>query len=280
MKGRGQKISTDNFPQENRATLEGNVGVQTFLWITETEDTGGVVNIGLLEQILSPSNLNTAYLQVVRNRGSYGIDKMEVKELKDYLIANKSTLIHQLLTGKYCPQPVRRVEIPKGSGKTRELGIPTVIDRLIQQAIHQVLTPLYERQFLPSNYGFRPGRSAHDALRHVQKYVDSGYSYAVDIDIEKYFDTVNRSKLIELLSRTIKDGRVISLIHKFLNAGVMIGGRVEEFATGVPQGSPLSPLLGNIMLHELDKTLIVRGHKFVRSELLTLYLIINELPHP
>jgi group II intron reverse transcriptase/maturase len=264
MKEREQKISRDSFPQEDRAALENSVGVQTFMWITETEDTKGVVNIGLLEQIVSPSNLNRAYLQVIRNQGTYGIDKMGVKELKDYLIKHREDLISRILTGKYRPLAVRRVEIPKEGGKKRELGIPTVIDRLIQQAIHQVLTPLYERQFLPNSYGFRPNRGAHDALKQVQEYVETGYEYAVDIDLEQYFDTVNRSKLIEILSRTIKDGRVISLIHKFLNAGVMIGDKVSAKEQGVPQGSPLSPLLGNIMLHELDKELLKRGHKFVR----------------
>ena len=234
------------------------------MWITETEHTGGIVDNGLLEQILSPLNLNNAYRQVVSNRGSSGIDKMEVSELKFYLLSNKNDLINRILTGKYRPQPVRRVEIPKDCGKKRALGIPIVMDRLIQQAVHQVLTPYYERQFSPYSYGFRPNRSAHDALNKVLEYANSGYIHVVDIDLEKYFDTVNRSKLVEILSRTIKDGRVISLIHKFLNAGVQVGGRVEETGKGVPQGSPLSPLLGNIMLHELDKELTQRGHKFVR----------------
>ena len=264
MKGRKQKISSDSCPHDNRAELENTVGVQTFIWINETDYTEGIADIGLLEQIVSPSNLSRAYRQVVGNQGSSGIDKMEVEELKSYFIANKTTLIGSILAGKYRPLPVRRVAIPKDGGKKRELGIPTVIDRLIQQAINQVLTPLYEQQFLSDSYGFRPKRSAHDALRKVQEYADSGYIYAVDIDLEKYFDTVNRSKLIEILSRTIRDGRVISLIHKFLNSGVMVGGRFEESVKGVPQGSPLSPLLGNIMLHELDKELNRRGHKFVR----------------
>ena len=264
MKGRKQKISSDSCPHDNRAELENTVGVQTFIWINETDYTEGIADIGLLEQIVSPSNLSRAYRQVVGNQGSSGIDKMEVEELKSYFIANKTTLIGSILAGKYRPLPVRRVAIPKDGGKKRELGIPTVIDRLIQQAINQVLTPFYEQQFLSDSYGFRPKRSAHDALRKVQEYADSGYIYAVDIDLEKYFDTVNRSKLIEILSRTIRDGRVISLIHKFLNSGVMVGGRFEESVKGVPQGSPLSPLLGNIMLHELDKELNRRGHKFVR----------------
>jgi group II intron reverse transcriptase/maturase len=264
MKGRKQKISRDNCPRENRAELEPTVGVQTFLWINETADTKGLVNIGLLEQIVSPENLNKAYRQVLSKRGSGGIDKMAVSELKEYLLTNKKELINNILTGKYRPQPLRRVEIPKDAGNKRDLGIPTVIDRVIQQAIHQVLTPYYERQFLSDSYGFRPHRSAQEAIQKVQEYAEEGYTHVVDIDFEKYFDTINRSKLIELLSRTIKDGRVISLIHKFLNSGVIVLGILEEPEAGVPQGSPLSPLLGNIMLHELDKELTRRGHKFVR----------------
>ena len=264
MKGRMQKISSDNCLQEARAELDNSVGVQTFIWITEKEDTEGFSSNGLLERIVSPDNLNRSYQQVVRNQGIGGMDKMEVSELKDYLLTNKNSLISKLLAGKYRPQPVLRVEIPKDNGKLRKLGIPTVVDRLIQQAIHQVISPLYELQFSEDSFGFRPQRNAHDALRKVQSYANAGYVYAVDIDLEHYFDTVNRSKLIEILSRTIQDGRVISLIHKFLNAGVVISGRVEESAKGVPQGSPLSPLLGNILLHESDKELTRRGHHFVR----------------
>jgi len=264
MKGKKQKISSDSCPQEDRAELEVNEGVQTFIWITEKENTEGLSDNGLLERIVSPDNLNLAYKQVVRNKGVGGIDKMDVAELKAYLLANKSELINRLLSGKYRPQATLRVEIPKDNGQVRKLGIPTVVDRLIQQAIHQIISPIYERQFSPASFGFRPKLSAHDALRKIQTYAQAGYVYAVDMDLEQYFDTVNRSKLIEVLSRTIKDGRVISLIHKFLNAGVMIAGRVEEPETGVPQGSPLSPLLGNIMLHECDKELCKRGHKFVR----------------
>lgn len=218
----------------------------------------------MLEFILSPSNLNEAYHQVRRNKGSGGVDKMEVESLKDYLIANKEGLITSISRGNYRPNPVRRVEIPKDNGNTRQLGIPTVVDRVIQQGIAQILIPIYEKQFSLHSYGFRPKRNAHQALRKCQQYITEGYGYAVEMDLEKFFDKVSHSKLIEVLSRTIDDGRVISLIHKYLNAGVLTAGKYEPSRQGVPQGGPLSPLLSNIMLNELDKELERRGHKFVR----------------
>jgi group II intron reverse transcriptase/maturase len=265
MKGRTPKISLDTCPQKNRAELEGYVEGQTFMRITENNltDNNQLCN-GLLEFILSPNNLNEAYLRVKRNKGKGGIDKMEVESLKDYLVAHKDELVKSILEGKYRPNPVRRVEIPKESGKTRQLGIPTVVDRVIQQSIAQVLSQIYEKQFSDKSYGFRPRRSAHQALRTCQKNITEGYVWAVDMDLEKFFDTVNHSKLIEVLSRTIKDGRVISLIHKYLNAGVVIRNKFEPTVVGVPQGGPLSPLLSNIMLNELDKELENRGHRFVR----------------
>src|SRR5690606_35908282 len=192
------------------------------------------------------------------------VDQMEVESLKDYLVNCKDELITSIRLGKYGPNPVRRVEIPKENGSKRQLGIPTVVDRVIQQAIAQVLSPIYEPGFSPYSYGFRPRRSAHQALRTCQQYITEGYSYAVDLDLEKFFDTVSHSKLIEVLSRKVKDGRVISLIHKYLNAGVMKGGKYEPSEQGVPQGGPLSPLLSNIMLNELDWELERRGHKFAR----------------
>lgn len=219
---------------------------------------------GLLEQILARDNLNRAYKQVKRNKGAGGIDGMQVDELLPFLRENQKELLQSLRDGKYRPKPVRRVEIPKENGKTRKLGIATVVDRFIQQAICQVLTPIFERQFSDNSYGFRPRRSAHDALKRCQTNITEGYKYVVDMDLEKYFDTVNQSKLIQILSETIKDGRVISLIHRFLRAGVMVGGLFEDSPEGVPQGGPLSPLLGNIKLNECDHELERRGHHFVR----------------
>jgi group II intron reverse transcriptase/maturase len=238
---------------------------QTFMWITENNITNAApTEHGLLEQILSPANLNLAFKRVKSNKGSAGIDKMEVESLKDYLVAHKDILISSILGGRFKPNPVRRVEIPKDNYKKRILGIPTVVDRVFQQAIAQVLSPIYEKQFSPHSYGFRPKRNAHRALNKCKNYITNGYKYAVDMDLEKFFDTVDQGKLIELLSRTIKDGRVISLIHKYLNAGAMVRNKFEATKIGVPQGGPLSPLLSNIMLNELDRELEKRGHRFVR----------------
>jgi hypothetical protein len=184
MKRRRQKISeSDNSRRDNRAELEGMFGVQSFLWINENEITGESGSKGILEQILSPDNLRTALQQVVSNKGAGGIDRMEVSELKSYIIAHYETIRQSLLSGTYKPQAVRRVEIPKGDGKKRQLGISTVLDRWIQQAIQQYLTPIYEQQFSGNSYGFRPKRSAHQALCRVQDYVNEGYIYAVDMDL-------------------------------------------------------------------------------------------------
>jgi len=265
MKGREQKISKDSYQNKDRAELEGYSGAQTYMRITENNIANfNESNYGLLEQILSPTNLNLAFKKVKANKGSGGIDKMEVESLKDYLVSNKDELLNSILEGKYRPNPVRRVEIPKDNHKKRKLGIPTVVDRVIQQAIQQTLSPIYERQFSDNSYGFRPRRSAHQALQQCKANITAGYKHVVDMDLEKFFDKVNHGKLIEVLSPTIKDGRVISLIHKYLNAGVVKGGKFEKTILGVPQGGPLSPLLSNIMLNELDKELTQRGHRFVR----------------
>ncbi|MBD5546453.1 MAG: group II intron reverse transcriptase/maturase [Lachnospiraceae bacterium] len=219
----------------------------------------------LLERILQPTNLNNAYRKVKSNKGAGGVDGMSVDELLPFLRDNQMQLIQQLKEGKYKPNPVRRVEIPKETkGEYRKLGVPTVVDRVFQQAITQVLSPIYEEQFSENSFGFRPKRSAHDALKQCQQNVNDGYVYVVDMDLEKFFDTVCQSKLIEVLSRTIGDGRVISLIHKYLNAGVINRGMFEKTETGMPQGGPLSPLLSNVMLNELDRELTRRGHRFVR----------------
>jgi len=219
----------------------------------------------MLERILERRNLNEAYKRVKRNHGAGGVDGMSVEELGEYLAAHKGEILQAILDGKYRPNPVLRVEIPKEDGKKkRPLGIPTAVDRVIQQAIAQVLTPIYEPKFVETSYGFRPGRSAHDALKKCLEYIDAGYKYVVDMDLEKFFDTVNQSKMIQLLSQDIEDGRVISLIHKFLRAGVINCKKIEETTEGLSQGGPLSPLLANVLLNELDHELESRGHKFVR----------------
>ena len=220
---------------------------------------------GLLEEILRNDNLNKAYKKVKSNKGSGGVDGMDVDELLSYLRKHGKKLNQQICDGKYNPNPVRRVEIPKEEkGKFRKLGIPTVVDRVYQQAIAQVLSTIFEKQFSENSFGFRPNRGAHDALKQCQRNANDGYVYVVDMDLEKFFDNVCQSKLIEVISRTIKDGRVISLIHKYMNAGVVANGLFEKTEVGVPQGGPLSPLLSNIMLNELDKELERRGHRFVR----------------
>ena len=219
---------------------------------------------GLLEEIVSSENLNRAYKRVKRNKGAGGVDGMGVDELLQYLKDNGDEIRESIVAGTYQPQPVRRVEIPKDNGKKRKLGIPTAVDRVIQQAIAQVLTPIYEPKFAETSYGFRPKRSAHDALKKCREYLEQGKVWTVDMDLEKFFDTVNQSKLMEILARDIKDGRVLSLIHKYLRAGAVWCGKFEETEMGVPQGGPLSPLCANIMLNELDHELERRGHSFVR----------------
>jgi len=251
--------------QKNSAEHEGYAGVHSSARITENNITNTDLSKEiLLEEIVGRDNMNNAYKRVKSNKGAHGVDGMKVDELLQHLKENGDQLRQSILDGKYRPNPVRRVEIPKDDGKKRNLGIPTVVDRVVQQATAQVLTPIFEKQFSDNSYGFRPKRSAHDAIKKCQNNIDDGYKYVVDMDLEKYFDTVNQSKLIEVLSRTIKDGRVISLIHKYLRAGVIVRNSYKETEVGVPQGGPLSPILSNIMLNELDKELERRGHRFVR----------------
>ena len=265
-KYKGRKFHNENCPQKVAAEQRGYAGAPASVRIAETSDIiTDLPTDSLLKRIISRDNMNAAYFKVKSNRGAGGVDKMSVDELLPYLREHRLSLLQQIRDGKYKPNPVRRVEIPKEErGKTRKLGIPTVVDRVIQQAIAQILTPIYEPQFSEASFGFRPKRGAHDALKTCQRYADEGYVYVVDMDLEKFFDTVCQSKLIEILSRSIKDGRVISLIHKYLNAGVIRQGVFERSEQGVPQGGPLSPLLSNVMLNELDKELERRGHKFVR----------------
>lgn len=260
-----QLPKTGGSVRKNSAEREEYAGAYSPEKIAETDSTNvNESEAKLLEQVVSRHNLNEAFKRVKANKGSHGIDGMKVDELLQYLKENGETLKQSILDGKYRPNPVRRVEIPKENGKKRNLGIPTIVDRVVQQAVSQVLTPIYEKQFSENSFGFRPKRSAHDAIRKSQGNIQEGYTYVVDMDLEKYFDTVNQSKLAQVLSRTIKDGRVISLIHKFLKAGVMVKHKFEETEVGVPQGGNLSPLLSNIMLNELDKELERRGHRFVR----------------
>lgn len=253
------------WPQKDSAEHERYAGALTNKRITENNNTNADrKENGLLEEILSASNLNRAYKQVKKNKGAHGVDGVEVEYLLQYLKDNGEELRKSILDGKYRPNPVRRVEIPKDNGKMRKLGIPTVVDRLVQQAIAQILSPIFEPQFVETSYGFRPKRSAHDALRKCQEYANQGYTYVVDMDLERFFDTVNQTKMVEILSRTIKDGRVVSLIHKYLTAGVMNRGKYEESRLGLVQGGNISPLCSNIMLNELDHELELRGIRFVR----------------
>lgn len=256
---------SNGYCQRDSAEHEGYDRAHTEKRITENNNTDADSGAnGLLERILDRENLNRAYKQVKKNKGSHGVDEMEVEYLLQYLKDNGEELRKAILDGKYRPKPVRRVEIPKDNGKKRQLGIPTVVDRVVQQAIQQVLSPIYDPTFSETSYGFRPKRSAKDALKKCKEYANEGYTYAVDMDLEKFFDTVSQSKMIEILSRTIKDGRVISLIHKYLKAGAIIDRKFEETTEGLAQGGNLSPLCSNIMLNELDKELERRGIRFVR----------------
>lgn len=218
----------------------------------------------LLEEMLNDGNLDKAYRQVVRNKGAEGVDGMKYTELKDYLIEHVEEIKELIRTRKYKPQPVRRVEIPKENGKVRKLGVPTVLDRFVQQAIVQVLTPIYEPIFSETSYGFRPNRCCEMAIIKALEYMNDGFQWVVDIDLENFFDNVNHDKLITLVMRNVKDGEIVSLIRKFLVSGIMIDNEYEESVIGTPQGGNLSPLLSNIMLNELDKELEARGLRFTR----------------
>jgi len=234
------------------------------LQVKEAGEQERALTQDLMGAILSQSNIKQAYKQVKKNKGVAGIDQMSVGEFAAWYAENGETLLSKLYKGTYQPQVVKQVEIPKPNGGKRKLGIPTVTDRIIQQAIAQVLSPIYERKFSDHSYGFRPNRSAHQALKKGSDYVAEGRYYVVDMDLRTFFDVVNHDRLLYRLSLTIGDKTLLGLIRKYLQSGIMIDGLVSQRTEGTPQGSPLSPLLSNIVLDELDKELEKRGHKFVR----------------
>lgn len=218
----------------------------------------------LVEVVVERGNMTAAYARVVANKGAAGADGMTVDELKGYLNEHWERIKKELLEGRYMPQPVRAVEIPKPDGGVRKLGIPTVVDRVIGQAIHQVLEPVFDPGFSESSYGFRRGRNAHRAVERARQYVHEGRRWVVDIDLEKFFDRVNHDVLMSRIARKVRDKRLLKLVRRYLQAGIMVGGIETVRTEGTPQGSPLSPLLSNVILDELDKEVERRGHAFCR----------------
>ena len=218
----------------------------------------------LIDEVLSKDNLNLAYLHVIRSKGASGVDEMTCEEVKDYLKVHGNELINQIKSREYQPLPVRRVEIPKPNGGVRKLGIPTIVDRIIQQALVQKLTPIFEPTFSEYSYGFRPNRRCQNAIDRALELINQGFEWIVDLDLEKFFDNVPQDKLIRLIDNAVKDSDITALIHKYLRAGVMVDGNLEETKVGTPQGGNLSPLLSNIYLNELDKELERRGLHFAR----------------
>jgi len=218
----------------------------------------------LMEEVLRRENLKAAYKRVIKNGGAGGVDGKSVDDLKEQIQTDWPRIREQLLSGSYEPSPVREVEIPKPGGGMRTLGIPTVMDRMIQQALHQALTPIFDPTFSEDSYGFRPGRSAHQAVLRAKEHIEAGHRWVVDLDLEKFFDTVHHDVLMARVARRVKDKRVLRLIGRYLRAGMMKGGLMSSRTEGTPQGGPLSPLLSNILLDELDKELERRGHRFVR----------------
>lgn len=253
-----EKLLAGSGQDVNRAVRQEAVSV------SQAKSSPDPLPIELMEKICSRDNLNKAFQRVKSNRGSAGVDQMTVDQLGPWISANKSELIKSLLDGTFVPQPVKLVEIPKPDGGVRSLGIPTVVDRLVQQAILQVLSPIFDPQFSPSSFGFRPGRSAHDAIKQAQSFIKLGKRFVVDIDLEKFFDRVNHDMLMSRIAKHIADKRVLRIIRRFLEAGIMSNGVTVSREEGTPQGGPLSPLLSNILLDDLDKELMRRNHSFCR----------------
>jgi len=258
-------MKDEGWPQEVGVELQGNAGALSIPPASKSgKDEKPESGEGLLEEILKPGNLNLSYKRVKANGGSHGVDGMTVEELLPYLKLHGKEIRQSVFEGRYKPQAVRRVEIPKPDGGIRQLGIPSVIDRVIQQAMAQVLNTIFDKEFSPNSYGFRPGKSAHQAIEAARKHIEAGYRWTVDFDLEKFFDRVNHDKLMSLVARKVKDKRVLKLIRKYLESGIMINGLKIKNEEGTPQGGPLSPLLANIMLDELDKELERRGHRYCR----------------
>jgi len=253
--GQGIQGVAGQYSAETEVRVEAGAGVHS--WTNAEPDA-------LMERMLERPNLMRAYQRVVSNKGAAGVDQMPVTALKGHLQQHWPTLRERLLAGDYHPQPVRRVSIPKPQGGERILGIPTVQDRLIQQALHQMLSPMLEPTFSDHSYGFRPGRSAHQAVTAMQRHINNGHRWVVDLDLARFFDRVNHDVLMGLLARRITDRRILTLIRRYLQAGMLEGGLISPKREGTPQGGPLSPLLSNVLLTELDRELERRGHRFCR----------------
>jgi RNA-directed DNA polymerase len=265
MSDKRQKIQLElAFTEMSRSEAPRGSGEGTEALMAKRAAESMAISKPLMEAVCERRNCKQALARVKRNKGSAGIDGMTVEQLPAYLKKHWLTIRAQLLSGTYKPQPVKRVEIPKPDGGRRKLGIPTVLDRFIQQAVMQVLQRSWDCTFSAHSYGFRPGRSAHQAVAKAQQYIAEGYGWVVDLDLEKFFDRVNHDKLMARLARRISDKRMLKLIRAFLRAGVLEGGLVSPIDEGTPQGGPLSPLLSNIVLDELDRELEQRGHRFVR----------------
>jgi RNA-directed DNA polymerase len=252
------------FVEEGRSEAPNSLGEGTESLAVKRGTESPAIGEPLMEEVCERENCKQALARVKANKGSPGVDGMTVHELPGYLKQHWPAIREQLLSGTYVPQPVKRVEIPKPDGGVRKLGIPTVLDRFIQQAVMLVLQRKWDRTFFDHSYGFRPGRSAHQAVEQAQRYIAAGLRWVVDLDLEKFFDRVNHDKLMAKIAERVSDKRLLKLIRAFLRAGVMEGGLVSPVDEGTPQGGPLSPLLSNIVLDELDRELERRGHRFAR----------------